>query len=316
MTLLEVQDLAVEFAPQDRTNRIRIARVLNGVSFTVGPGEVLGLVGESGSGKSMTVKTAMGLLPNGANVVGGRVRFGGREMLGLGEAAWRKIRGRDIAMITQSPLAGLDPLTRIGDQLIRVQREHGTRSRKDAALAARAALARVGIPDPDRRLRAWPHELSGGTAQRVVIAMSMLNDASLIIADEPTTGLDATVQIQVLDELRRAVTGRNLGAILVTHDMGVVAHYCDRVAVMFAGMIVEQGPVRDLFAHPSHPYTRALIEAARGGASPTAQPPNLFALSTGCLYSDRCERGNEQCSTRPAVQRIRDHHDVACHYAA
>ncbi len=265
--LLDVENLVLQFRARDRNNVVRTNRVLSGVSFHVDSGEVLGVVGESGSGKSMTINAVLRLLPRGAELTEGVVRFNGVDMGTLSDEGLRQIRGNEISVITQSPLAALDPLKRIGDQLIRVKLAHSNIGKDEAARTALAMLERVGIPDPERRMRAWPHELSGGMAQRVVIAMALMNDPKLLVADEPTTGLDATVQIQVLNEFRRAVTERNLGAILVTHDMGVVARYCDRVAVMYQGVLVEQGTTDQIFNAPTHPYTAALLAAARNNMS-------------------------------------------------
>jgi oligopeptide/dipeptide ABC transporter ATP-binding protein len=313
--LLEVDQLEITFGGRDAAGRPQVARALNGVSFAVQAGEVLGLVGESGSGKSLTVNAIMRLLPQGARVAGGRIRFEGQDMALLDEAGLRRLRGDAITVITQSPLAALDPLARVGEQLVRVRRAHRRDSRAEAAAAALAMMERVGIPDPARRMRAWPHELSGGMAQRIVIAMALLNEPRLVIADEPTTGLDATVQVQVLEEFRAAVGNRGLGAILVTHDLGVVARYCDRAAVMFAGAIVEQAPVRTLFARPAHPCTAALIAAARAEGGAAGAPPDLFNLAPGCAYQERCARATTVCGTRPAMREIATGQFAACHNA-
>ena len=321
MSLLEVEDLHVEFAARGLDNRVRVAQALNGVSFTVDAGEIVGLVGETGAGKSLTALAAMGLLRPPARIPRGRIRFEGRDILAMPEREVEAIRGRRMAMIVQSPLTSLDPLKRVGDQLIRMQRVHGTTSRMAARERALAMLAAVRIPDPERRLRAWPHELSGGMAQRVLIAMALVNDPVLVIADEPTTGLDVTVQAQVLDTLRDVVTARRLGALVITHDLGVVAHYCQRVAVMFAGRIVEDGPVRDVFARPAHPYTQALIAStpgriARLGFRVTGgTPPDLYDLPAGCLYRDRCPRATTACLAAPPRLAVAAAHGAACHYA-
>ena len=314
--LLEVEGLEVCFTSRTAAGVRRVARALNGVSFGVAAGEVLGLVGESGSGKSLTVNAIIRLLPGGAAVTGGAIRFEGRDLAGLDERALAEIRGAAITVITQSPLGALDPLARVGVQLVRVRRAHRRESVAAAEAAARDMLARVGIADPARRMRAWPHELSGGMAQRIVIAMALLNEPRLVIADEPTTGLDTTVQVQVLNEFRAAVTSRGLGSILVTHDLGVVAQFCDRVAVMFAGVIVEQAPVGALFGRPAHPYSAALISAARvGGGGGGGVPPDLFDMAGGCVYRGRCGRATEVCGVRPEVRVVGAGHEVACHHA-
>jgi peptide/nickel transport system ATP-binding protein/oligopeptide transport system ATP-binding protein len=321
MSLLEVEDLHVEFAARGLDNRLRVAQALNGVSFRVDAAEVVGLVGETGAGKSLTAMAAMGLLRPPARVPRGRIRFEGRDLLGLREAELQPIRGRRMTMIVQSPLTSLDPLMRVGDQLVRIQRVHGVARGAEARDRAEAMLAAVRIPDPKRRMQAWPHELSGGMAQRVLIAMALVNEPAMVIADEPTTGLDVTVQAQVLDTLRDLVRARGLGALIITHDLGVVAHYCDRVAVMFAGQIVEQGPVRAVFARPSHPYTQALIASTPGriaqlGWTVTGgTPPDLYNLPEGCLYRDRCARASAACMAAPAPVPVGAGHEAACHFA-
>jgi len=319
--LLEVENLHVEFAARGLDNRVRVARALNGVSFTVDAGEVVGLVGETGAGKSLTALAAMGLLRAPARIPLGSIRFEGQDILAMSDRELEKIRGRRMAMVVQSPLTSLDPLKRIGDQLVRMQRVHGTARGAEARARAEAMLAAVRIPDPARRMQAWPHELSGGMAQRVLIAMALVNEPALVIADEPTTGLDVTVQAQVLDTLRDLVRARNLGALVITHDLGVVAHYCQRVAVMFAGRIVEDGPVAQVFARPAHPYTQALIASTPGriaqlGYTVTGgTPPDLYDLPTGCLYRDRCPRATTACLAPPPRIALDDAHGAACHYA-
>jgi peptide/nickel transport system ATP-binding protein/oligopeptide transport system ATP-binding protein len=321
VSLLDIEDLHVEFAARGLDNRVRVASALNGVSFRVEAGEILGLVGETGAGKSLTALAAMGLLRPPARIPRGAIRFEGRDLIGLPERDIARIRGRRMAMIVQSPLTSLDPLKRVGDQLVRMQRVHGTAGRAEAREKAEAMLAAVRIPDPGRRMQAWPHELSGGMAQRVLIAMALVNDPALVIADEPTTGLDVTVQAQVLDTLRDLVRARGLGALVITHDLGVVAHYCQRVAVMFAGRIVEDGPVADVFARPAHPYTQALIASTPGriaqlGWTVTGgTPPDLYDLPQGCLYRDRCPRAAPACLVAPARVEVASAHGAACHFA-
>ncbi len=321
MRLLDVRDLHVEFAARGLDNRVRVARALNGVSFTVDAGEIVGLVGETGAGKSLTALAAMGLLRAPARIPQGSIHFEGGDILALSDRQLEKIRGRRMAMVVQSPLTSLDPLKRVGDQLVRMQRVHGTASGAAARERAEAMLAAVRIPDPKHRMQAWPHELSGGMAQRVLIAMALINEPALVIADEPTTGLDVTVQAQVLDTLRDLVLAQNLGALVITHDLGVVAHYCQRVAVMFAGRIVEDGPVAQVFARPAHPYTQALIAStpgriARIGYTVTGgTPPDLYALPDGCLYRDRCPRATTACLAPPPRIAVDEVHGAACHYA-
>jgi peptide/nickel transport system ATP-binding protein/oligopeptide transport system ATP-binding protein len=225
-----------------------------------------------------------------------------------------------MALVVQSPKSSLDPLTRIGDQLIRTHLAHRKVTRSAARARALQMLQDVGIPDAERRLRAWPHELSGGMAQRVLIALALMNQPRLLIADEPTTGLDVTVQAQILDLLRGIVRRESLGAIIITHDLGVVAHYCDEVLVMFAGSVVERGPVDGVFSEPRHPYTINLVAATperlklghthvMGGA-----PPNLHALPSGCIYRVRCPRAAAICATPPPSRDVGGGHTAACHF--
>jgi len=319
--LLEVDDLRVHFAVRGLDNRLRVAHALNGVSFDLDEGEVLGLVGETGAGKSLTALALLGLLQPPAVVAGGRICFEGRDLPALGGNTRDHVRGTRLTMIPQSPHTSLDPLSRIGDQLVRMQREHGRIGRAEAWRRAREMLAEVRIPAPEQRLRAWPHELSGGMAQRVLMAMALINRPRLVIADEPTTGLDVTVQAEVLDTLRELVRAHGMSAILITHDLGVVAHYCDRVAVMFAGTIVEQGPTRSVFRHQRHPYTRALIAstpkriAERGFGQVGGTPPDLYALPEGCLYRDRCTQAAELCAEAPPERAFDGGHAALCHFA-
>jgi len=315
VSLLSVEDLHVHFASRGMDNQLRVARALNGVSFEVEEGEVLGLVGETGAGKSLTALALLGLLQPPAVVAGGSIRFDGEPLS-------PRVRGTRLTMIPQSPHTSLDPLTRIGDQIVRMQREHASVSKKQAWERAREMLAEVRIPAPEERLRAWPHELSGGMAQRVLIAMALVNRPRLVIADEPTTGLDVTVQAEVLDTLRELVRAHGMSAILITHDLGIVAHYCDRVAVMFAGVIAEQGPVRAVFREQRHPYTRSLIAstpkriAERGFREMGGTPPDLYALPEGCLYRDRCVRAADICVQPPPNMAFPGKHTALCHFAA
>jgi oligopeptide/dipeptide ABC transporter ATP-binding protein len=321
MSLLEVNDLHTHFISHDLNNRLRVAKALNGVSFSVDEGEIIGVVGETGAGKSLTAMSVMGLLQPPARIVSGSVRFAGKELVGLPVESLNRIRGTELTMIVQSPLTSLDPLSRVGKQLVRAQREHRDVSREEAWKAGVQMLATVGIPDAERRMRAWPHELSGGMAQRVLIAMALINGPRLIIADEPTTGLDVTVQAQILDLLRGLVRDRGMGAMIITHDLGVVAHYCTRMCVMFAGSIVEAGPVRQVFNDARHPYTRALISstpkriAQRGFGQVGGPPPNLYDLPVGCHYRDRCVMAEEACRTAPPRKDVGGDHVAQCHFA-
>lgn len=321
MTILAVRDLRTHFISRDIDNRVRVAEALNDVSFSVSAGEVLGLVGETGAGKSLTAQSICGLLRPPAKVVGGEVVFDGASLLDMSPDELNRLRGNAIAMVVQNPRTSLDPLTRIGDQLVRIHQAHKQVSHADARKRALEMMEAVGIPDPVSRASAWPHELSGGMAQRVLIAMALMNSPKLLIADEPTTGLDVTVQAQILDLLRDLVARFNMAVIVITHDLGIVAHYCERVAVMFAGGIVEIGPVGAVFDNPSHPYTLNLIAATPErlliGQSPTlgGPPPDLYNLPSGCHHRDRCRYAQDACAEPPLDIEITDNHWARCHFA-
>jgi oligopeptide/dipeptide ABC transporter ATP-binding protein len=319
--LLSVTNLHVHFVARDRNDTLQTARALNGVNLSVDEGQILGLVGETGAGKSLTALAIMRLLRAPARQVEGTIHFEGQDLAALSEHDMNRVRGDRITLVVQSPKTSLDPLTRVGEQIARLHRVHRSSTRHQAREKALQALASVGIPDVSRRALAWPHELSGGMAQRVLIAMALVNDPRFVIADEPTTGLDVTVQAQILDLLREKVAERRLAAILITHDLGVVANYCDTVAVMFAGTIVETGTATAVFETPRHPYTQHLI-----GSSPdritlgqavrrAGPPPDLYALPSGCPYSDRCPIAKGICAT-PAPRVDYGHgHAAFCHFA-
>jgi oligopeptide/dipeptide ABC transporter ATP-binding protein len=320
MSLLSVRDLHVHFVARDRYDRERVARALNGVDLEVSRGEIYGLVGETGAGKSLTAYAVMGLLREPARRVAGAIEFDGQDLTLLDDEAIHALRGDRIAMVVQSPKTSLDPLTRVGEQIARIHQVHRKVGREMAMDRALAMMKSVGIPDPIARARAWPHEFSGGMAQRVLIAMALINDPLLLIADEPSTGLDATVQAQILDLLRDSVKARGLASLLITHDLGVVAQYCDRVAVMFAGSIVESGPVEQVFEQPRHPYTRHLIGSspdriklgqgiARAGAA-----PDLYNLPAGCPYQLRCPKAQAACREPPVAHLKGEGHVVRCHF--
>jgi peptide/nickel transport system ATP-binding protein/oligopeptide transport system ATP-binding protein len=318
--LLTVEDLHVHFVARDREDRERTARALNGISFTLARGEILGLVGETGAGKSLTATAVMGLLRSPARLVRGSIRFDGMELAGAPDAEVNRLRGGRMALVVQSPKTSLDPLSRIGGQIARVHRAHRNVTPAAARERALAMLEAVGIPDAARRMAAWPHQLSGGMAQRVLIAMALVNDPDMLIADEPTTGLDVTVQAQILDLLREKARERQAATMIITHDLGVVAHYCDRMMVMFAGTVVESGPVQTVFAAPRHPYTRTLLAASpdrvRPGESvpPAGQPPNLYDLPPGCPYAPRCAFATAACATPPPMHVDAMGHAVQCHH--
>ncbi|MGK5731527.1 ABC transporter ATP-binding protein [Streptomyces sp. URMC 124] len=305
---LAVRGLHVDFdGPEGPVPAVR------GVDLTLSRGEVLGLVGESGSGKSTVALAAMGLLPRTARVRGS-VLAGGTEMLGAGEKALSRLRGRRVAMVFQDPLSALTPVHRVGDQIAEAVRTHQDVTREKARRRAVELLDLVGIPDPARRARAYPHEFSGGMRQRAVIAMAVANDPDVILADEPTTALDVTVQAQILDVLRTARRETGAALLLVSHDLGVIAGMADRVAVMYAGRVVESAPVDALFAAPRMPYTIGLLGAVprpdAGGRPLTpvpGSPPDLRTLSGGCPFAPRCPLADDACGDEPALAGMGEH---------
>lgn len=321
MTLLQVRDLQTHFISRNMDNQVRVARALNGVNLSLEAGKVLGIVGETGAGKSLTAQSITGLLRPPARIVGGSIRFDGRELVGMEDEALNRIRGSEIAMVVQNPRSSLDPLTRVGEQLVRLHQVHTGGPIEASRARAIEMMTAVGIPDPQSRAQAWPHELSGGMAQRVLMAMALMNAPKLLIADEPTTGLDVTVQAQILDLLRDLVARFQMATMIITHDLGVVAHFCDDMVVMFAGNVVEAGPVRDVFAAPAHPYTRSLIAATperlRIGTGMVlgGQPPNLYDLPSGCALQGRCPLARPVCATPVPNRRVGDGHVALCHLA-
>jgi oligopeptide/dipeptide ABC transporter ATP-binding protein len=307
VALLEVEDLSVAFHTRET-----VVRAVEKLRFEVKQGEIVGLVGESGSGKSVTSLAILGLLDSPAGrISGGKVRFGEQELTGLSQAELRKIRGNRIAMIFQDPLTSLNPYLRIEDQLAEVGELHLGLKRDAARTRAVELLARVGIPDPGERIRAFPHELSGGMRQRVCIAMALLCNPALLIADEPTTMLDVTIQAQILELLRELRRERGMSILFITHDLGVVAELCDRVLVMYAGRLVEQAPAAALFAEPLHPYTEALLkstpridEVGGGKLRPIGgMPPRLDQGPIDeCAFAPRCSRVRPACrEAEPAL---------------
>lgn len=307
--VLEVRDLRA------RTEGAAPLELLSGVSFTVGAGEVCGLIGETGSGKSLTAWSVLGLLPRTVSIAGGSIRFEGTDLVGAEVRQMERLRGSRLSLVVQNPQGSLDPMRTIGAQLANVYRVHQGGSRQQAASRARAVIASVGLPA--RVFDAFPHQLSGGMAQRAVIAISLINGPRLLIADEPTTGLDVTVQAGVLDLLRAAVQETGASVLMITHDLGIVAHYCDRIAVMYAGKVVEETDVPTLFASPVHPYSRALIAAAQGEAGERralgVPPPASRRWDLRCEYASRCPFAAEVCQTRPPLDTIGPGNTVLCH---
>ncbi|GGM18150.1 MULTISPECIES: ABC transporter ATP-binding protein [Micromonospora] len=292
--LLEVSGLTTRFDTPDG-----LVHAVNGVDFHVDRAEIVGVVGESGCGKSVTIRSILGLVRPPGRVVDGTAMFDGVDLLGLRGAQLRRLRGRQIGFIAQNPFSALNPVLRIHRQFANIMAAHGVRSGGTARDRARTALADVGIAGPDRVLDGYPHQLSGGMAQRVVIAMAMLLDPALVVADEPTTGLDLTVQRQILDLIRGLVQQHGRSMLLVTHDLGVVAQYCDRVVVMYAGKVIEHGAVRDVLNTPRHPYTQALIRAVPRPGQPlvhlTGRLPDLVDYPRGCPFQARCPDAFAPC---------------------
>ncbi len=316
-TLLEVKDLRTQFK---RGKKDWITAV-NGVSFNVNAGEIVGLVGESGCGKSVTSLSVMRLHNERLTKITGSIKFGGKEVLDLTTSEMQSMRGNEMSMIFQEPMCALDPIMRIEDQLTEAISLHNT-SLSKAEVHERCvnALKLVGIPEPEMTLRNYPHELSGGMCQRVMIAMAMSCEPKLLIADEPTTALDVTIQAQILALMEDIRNRRNTGILLITHDLGVVAETCSRVIVMYAGNIVEEAPVKELFANPQHPYTEGLIASVpRLGKRLHRLPsipgsvPDLAVMPEGCRFAPRCKYAQESCKQKlPELQTVSEGHRCAC----
>jgi peptide/nickel transport system ATP-binding protein/oligopeptide transport system ATP-binding protein len=303
--LLQVEDLRVSFATEEG-----VVRAVDGVSFSVAPGEVLAIVGESGSGKSVTAMTLMGLTRGPNARISGRATLAGTELLSAGERELQRIRGAAIAMVFQDPMSSLNPVQRVGHQIVEQIRAHDHKiSRAHAMERAVELMERVGIPRAAERLRSYPFEFSGGMRQRVMIAMALSCSPQLLIADEPTTALDVTIQAQILDELRTLRDQTGAGIILVTHDLAVVADIADRVAVMYAGQVVEQGTLDELFYDPLHPYTWGLlgsitrVDRDRSRVLPAipGMPPSLMKVPKGCHFRPRCPHAFDRCTEDPQL---------------
>ncbi len=294
--------------------------IVEDLSFSLGRGEILALVGESGCGKSLTGLAILGLLPRGIKVSRGSIFFQGRDLVGLSDEELRKLRGRELAMVFQDPMTSLNPVFPVGDQVAEVLRWHFGLSKKEALQKVKELFREVGIPAPDRRLKAYPHELSGGMRQRVMIAMALAGKPSLLIADEPTTALDVTIQAQILELLARLRQTRHLSILLITHDLGVVAELADRVAVMYAGRLVEVARCEEIYENPAHPYTKALLAAL-----PRPGQRELFALPgsvpppgrrpSGCKFADRCPKVQSLCREEEPPLKAFAGRLVRCFYA-
>jgi oligopeptide/dipeptide ABC transporter ATP-binding protein len=314
--LLSVKDLEVRFW----TGR-GIIHAVNGVSFDIAPGETLGIVGESGCGKSVTSLAILGILARAGRVTAGSARFQGRELIGLSDEELRTIRGKEIAMIFQDPMTSLNPVLTIGKQLRETLQTHFDMDHDEAERRAGELLDRVGIPSADARLKDYPHQFSGGMRQRAMIAMALACEPKVLIADEPTTALDVTIQAQILDLLRELVAEQDTALILITHDLGVVAGMCERVNVMYAGMFVETGSARQVFARPRHPYTLGLLQsiprldAARKTALHPIEgaPRDMLYPPQACPFAPRCRYEVEQSRLEvPQLEQVEPGHMVAC----
>ena len=323
MALLEVENLQVHFRTPDGVNR-----AVDGVSFHVEEGETLAIVGESGCGKSVTAMSILHLIPQPPGKIAGAIRLEGRDLLALDDRAMRGIRGNDISMIFQEPMTSLNPVLSIGRQLGETLRLHQGLDHKAAQARAMAMLALVGIAEPGRRLGEYPHQMSGGMRQRVMIAMALACNPKVLIADEPTTALDVTIQAQILDLMAELKQRIGAAIVLITHDLGVVAEVAERVMVMYAGRKVEEAPVAALFRAPRHPYTQGLLGAVpklgsslAGSETQLAEipgtVPSLKQRILGCVFAGRCPRATELCrQVAPALELKAPGHLAACHYAA
>ena len=318
--LLEVDQLQVEFRTREG-----VAKAINGVSFDVHQGETLAILGESGSGKSVTAQAIMGILDSPpAFITGGEVRYCGRNILTMAEEERRRVRGPEISMVFQDALSALNPVFPVGWQIAEMFRKHRGMNRSDSLAQAVRLMQRVQIPGAAHRVKAFPHQFSGGMRQRIMIAMAIALDPAVLIADEPTTALDVTVQAQIMKLLADLQEERQMGLILITHDLGVVADVADRIAVMYAGRIVEQSDVFEIYARPAHPYTKGLLEsvprldqkgqelAAIGGL-----PPNLMRIPPGCPFNPRCRYAQDVCRVDPPppLREVAYHRMAACHFS-
>lgn len=316
--LLTVKDLRTYFYTSGG-----VSKAVDGVSFDIDRGEILGIVGESGSGKSVTSSSIIHLLPaKTGRIVGGSINFNGTDVLGLNQKELLEFRGKDISMIFQNPMTSLSPVFKVGSQMVEMICAHQKVTKAEARHMAEEALIRVGIPDAKRRMDAYPYELSGGMCQRVIIAMSVCSKPQMIIADEPTTALDVTVQAQVLDLLKELRDKNGTAVLLITHNLGVVWDMCDNVIVMYAGKTVEYASCVELYNHPLHPYTWGLLDCMPKLSSNSKEelsaiagtPPDLRLTGVGCNFANRCPYADERCRTQtPEMEEVSPGHRVACH---
>ena len=315
--LLQVRDLVTQFATRAGT-----VRAVDGVSFDVNAGEIIGLVGESGSGKSVTGYSILGLVDPPGHVVSGSVKLDGQELVGLPHSAYRELRGRRIAMVFQDPMSTLNAVLKVSTQMALAMQAHGKPSAAQMRQRSLEALAKVGIPDPERRLDAYPHELSGGMRQRVAIAIAFLNQPELVICDEPTTALDVSIQAQILLEMKSLVRQAGVSLVWISHDLATVSVLASRLMVMYAGRLIEEGPTAELLRHPQHPYTQGLIDSLPSRAAPgrdllqiPGATPSLTALPSGCAFRERCGFASATCLAPPPIstvgpRRWRCHHPL------
>ena len=315
--LLVVDNLSVSY----RTERGSF-QALRNVSLSVGKGEIVGVIGESGCGKSTLINSIIGLLPSNIGAVSGQIRFDGENLVGMPDSGLRRLRGERITTIFQDPMTALNPVMSIGTQMTAIQYRHKG-SRRDKRQRAIEFLEKVRMPDAAKRLEQYPHQFSGGMRQRICIAMALLAEPDLLIADEPTTALDATLEVQVIRLLRELQRDIGCAVLFISHHLGAVAELCERVAIMYAGEVVEQGTVRDIFRDPRHPYTRKLLECDPGrileplAKLPTiaGELPDLVDIPQGCIFRERCPDRFERCVERPPVEVIKMGHKAACHKA-
>ena len=318
--LLDVENLEVRFWTRRGT-----VHAVNGISFSLSPGETLGIVGESGCGKSVTALALMGILPRAGRVTAGTVRYDGRDLYTQSDSEWQRFRGKEIAMIFQDPMTSLNPVLTIGSQLREAIDAHLELSKGESSDRVVELLDRVGIPHAKARAKDYPHQFSGGMRQRVMIAMALACAPKVLIADEPTTALDVTIQAQILDLLRDLVTERDTALILITHDLGVVAGMCERVQVMYAGTVVETGSARPIFASPRHPYTLGLLQSVprldtgrRQALQPIeGAPPNMLSEPASCPFAPRCRYAQEDClAALPLLRNVGPEQRAACFHPA